>query len=86
MDRIEITAEDFIVTVPHGREAGQDLVTDTDDVDVVERWQANSAIIDERRSPAAVAVALVELLQFHPIPEEELAALRWLRDQLNRSV
>lgn len=80
MDRIEITLDDFVVTCPHGREA------DDSEDEVAERWQANSAIIEERSSPAAVAGALVELLQYHPIPEEELDALRWLRDQLNRSV
>ena len=80
MDQIEITMDDFVVTCPHGREADQDV-----DVDVVERWQTNSAVIAERQSPAAVAGALVELLEHHPIPEEELAALRWLAEELRRA-
>ena len=42
-------------------------------------------MIAERSSPAAVAGALVELLRYHPIPEEELAALRWLADELGRA-
>ena len=80
MDLIDITEEDFVVTCPHGREADV-----SEDVDVVERWQELSAVIAERPSPAAVAGALVELLQHHPVPEEELEALRWLAAELCRA-
>jgi hypothetical protein len=86
MDQIKITAEDFVVTCPHGEpQAWADQFEgDVPAEAAQERWAELGLVLRRRPSPAAVAVALVERLE-SVAGREELASLRWLAEELRRA-
>ena len=86
MEQINITADDFLVTVPHGEPKAwaDQFEGDIPPEAAVARWAELGQTLTRRPSPALVAAALVERLE--PVAgRRELAALRWLAAELRRA-
>jgi hypothetical protein len=86
MDRIEITEEDFVVTCPHGEpQAWADRFEGDIPAEAAQaRWAELGVVLGRRPSQGAVAAALAERLE-SVAGRQELAALRWLAEELRRA-